>query len=125
MSSDVETKACTRCGETKPVTEYWRDASKASGRYARCAVCQAETERNKRKRYNLTNKSRLIRERTPIQSKARTSVRNAVARGKLAKMPCFLCGDENSEGHHLNYDFPLHVIWLCRKHHKGVHNEIK
>ena len=51
-------------------------------------------------------------------------VRKAVGSGVLAKLPCFCCGSLSSEGHHPNYDEPLSVVWLCRKHHLEIHNGI-
>ena len=45
-------------------------------------------------------------------------------RGKLKKSPCIVCG-ENAEMHHDNYDKPLEITWLCRKHHLEHHKHIK
>jgi len=44
-------------------------------------------------------------------------------RGKLKKSPCIVCG-ENAEMHHDNYDKPLEITWLCRKHHLEHHKHI-
>jgi len=55
--------------------------------------------------------------------KSHTERKNAISSGKMTRLPCYLCGEEKSEGHHLNYDYPYKVVWLCRKHHKGVHYE--
>jgi hypothetical protein len=41
--------------------------------------------------------------------------------GKVVKMPCLVCGDQNSEGHHPDYSRPLDVVWLCNKHHVETH----
>jgi hypothetical protein len=55
---------------------------------------------------------------------ATTAVNNAVRDGKLTKLPCWVCGTtENVEGHHVHYDMPLDVIWLCTKHHAEVHRD--
>jgi len=40
----------------------------------------------------------------------------------LVKYPCEVCGEENSEAHHLDYNDPLNVLWLCKKHHREWHN---
>lgn len=54
---------------------------------------------------------------------ARLALNNAVRRGKVAKLPCWECGETGGvEGHHPDYDAPLDVIWLCRKHHKQLHD---
>lgn len=38
-SVEVATKTCTRCGETKPLTEFHRNRSAPDGRQSRCKVC--------------------------------------------------------------------------------------
>lgn len=49
--------------------------------------------------------------------KCRKIFESAVKSGQIKRMPCVICGDENSEGHHEDYTKPLDVIFLCRKHH--------
>jgi hypothetical protein len=39
------------------------------------------------------------------------------------KQPCSICGAPKAEKHHKNYDAPLDVVWLCRKHHKEQHKK--
>lgn len=44
-------------------------------------------------------------------------------RGKLKPQPCEVCGaTEQIEKHHPDHRFPLHVWWLCRTHHRLLHN---
>lgn len=52
---------------------------------------------------------------------ARTRVKNAIRDGIINKEKCSVCGCEKSEAHHINYDEPLNIIWLCRKHHLEAH----
>lgn len=54
---------------------------------------------------------------------AHTAIGNAVAAGKVTRLPCW-CGNPKSEGHHEDYTKPLEVIWLCRKHHAEAHRKI-
>lgn len=42
-------------------------------------------------------------------------------RGKLIKENCKNCKNEKSQMHHPDYDFPLMVVWLCRKCHLKHH----
>ena len=42
-------------------------------------------------------------------------------RGKLIARPCQVCGSSEVEAHHDNYDKPLDVKWLCRRHHLDAH----
>ena len=39
-------KPCSRCGETQPLTEYWRAGAKHDGRIAVCRGCKLATSRN-------------------------------------------------------------------------------
>lgn len=41
--------------------------------------------------------------------------------GNVERLPCEVCGDPKSEGHHEDYSRPLDVRWLCRRHHAEVH----
>ena len=40
---------------------------------------------------------------------------------KIKQRPCEVCGDENSQAHHYDYNKPLDVMWLCPKHHAEWH----
>lgn len=50
-----------------------------------------------------------------------------VKAGKIAKMPCDVCGSDESECHHERYDTSnpsKWVRWLCRLHHAERHREL-
>lgn len=59
------------------------------------------------------------------KSNARAYAKVYVSRGKIKRLPCLVCGSENSEAHHEDYDKPLDVIWYCRKHHLEHHEKEK
>ncbi len=44
----------------------------------------------------------------------------ALKDGTLARQPCY-CGDINAVAHHRDYNKPLEVEWLCRRHHMKAH----
>ncbi len=80
------------------------------------------------RRYNSSELGRLARKRRwlkkleiqPHKVKARLAVRNAVYRGKIKRLPCEVCRDENSQAHHfMGYEKEhwFDVKWLCRIHH--------
>lgn len=52
---------------------------------------------------------------------AQQALRSALRRGLIIQEPCQECGDANAEAHHPDYDKPMCVDWLCRRHHKAVH----
>jgi hypothetical protein len=45
--------------------------------------------------------------------------------GRLKKLPCEVCGNPKSDGHHDDYAKPLDVKWLCRKHHAERHRAMR
>jgi hypothetical protein len=36
-------------------------------------------------------------------------------------MPCEVCKETNVDAHHDDYNKPLDVRWLCKKHHREHH----
>lgn len=60
------------------------------------------------------------RKNNKIKSNAHHQVRMALKHGVLERKPCY-CGDVNSDAHHPDYNHPLQVEWLCRKHHIRKH----
>ena len=64
----TETKRCTKCGETKPLDAFNRDASKKYGRRSRCRECerQREMERHPKSAAHLHTYS-LLRDRVWVE----------------------------------------------------------
>lgn len=60
-------------------------------------------------------------ERTAEHHKARQKTRQAIASGKLKRLPCEVCGSTTVHAHHDDYSRPLDVRWLCPKHHAEHH----
>ena len=52
---------------------------------------------------------------------ARIAVEVVRNKKQLTKQPCEVCGDLNVVAHHCDYNKPLDVMWLCRKHHAEWH----
>lgn len=61
------------------------------------------------------------REKNPKKTWAHGALRSGIRRGLVEPQPCEICGEEKAEGHHDDYDRPLAVRWLCRRHHKALH----
>ncbi len=52
---------------------------------------------------------------------ARCAVHRAIERGELERQLCEVCKQRMGEAHHMDYDKPLEVSWLCRKCHAKSH----
>lgn len=60
------------------------------------------------------------------KAKARHRLPYHLRTGNIQKKPCEVCGSvENLEAHHDDYSAPLQVRWLCRRHHKQLHKELR
>lgn len=68
---------------------------------------------------------RKYRRNSPKKSEARGKVSGEIAARRLKKKPCAVCGSKKVEAHHTDYDKPLDVIWLCRKHHIEADYELQ
>lgn len=59
------------------------------------------------------------KEKWPERIRARNQVRSAIKSGRICKESCFICGEKKSEAHHYKgYDYSLHVMFLCKPHHR-------
>jgi hypothetical protein len=56
---------------------------------------------------------------------AQRALRSAIKAGLVRQQPCHVCGDPDAEAHHHDYSKPADVVWLCRKHHKAAHRQLR
>lgn len=56
------------------------------------------------------------------ECRARRALHKAVARGKVVRGTCVVCGSSNAFGHHEDYSKRFEVVWLCATHHSMLHN---
>lgn len=82
-----------------------------------CAPCHAKFMREWRKNHPLNDEQKK-------KDICRSYAYVYLKRNRIIKKPCEKCGDINSQMHHSNYDEPLNIIWLCRKHHLELHKEL-
>ena len=146
---------CSKCKKLKPVGSFYKDKSKPTGFRPSCKECDkpyAKAYRNSNKeRYAASHKTwrkknrkqrrpklsaELIRIRTAkstdiwrkknvLKTRVHKKVAVALKSGWLLKMLCHICDSPNSHAHHEDYSKPLEVHWLCPKHHKERHVELK
>jgi ribosomal protein S27AE len=139
----IRFKTCFKCNSVKPLTDFYKHSAMADGHLNKCKECakyDATQHRNNnlekvraydRKRSKNKDRIAIATEYTKLWRKAdrrRVVAHNAVARaiksGKLKRLPCEQCGNDQSVAHHDDYDKPLFVKWLCHschiKHHKRL-----
>lgn len=96
-----------------------------------CLACKAEKSRRWResKRPSKTEADAAAAEKRLIASfkrNVRKITEEYIRKGVLVKQPCEKCGtEEKIEAHHDDYNKPLNVRWLCRKHHLEHHRKHK
>ena len=73
----------------------------------------------------MARKSAKWKKENPKKVRVANIVLNAKRTGKLRQQPCEVCGCKEVEAHHPDYNKPLDVMWLCRKHHLEWHKNNK
>lgn len=61
---------------------------------------------------------RRLRCRRRFRHHVRTPVSNP--KGRIHREPCCRCGEREAEAHHLDYENPFRVAWLCSSCHRKV-----
>lgn len=133
-------KTCKKCGQEKPMSDFYSHPEMKDGKLNHCISCikvyqrirrltnPAVQERDRLRSKTPKRKQHLLavakqwRKNHPLAYKAQTAVGNAIRDGKLKKFPCVICGTtKNIHAHHKNYARPLDVLWLCAKCHHRLH----
>ena len=148
MVTQVETKVCRRCHREKPIEQYNKNPNMAAGRLHQCKNCVSDANRYRllicgdakraadREWYREAYKKPEVRAKFyahhkrrrrvhPDRERAISLVLSAIKYGRLTRMPCVICGDVRSHGHHEDYSKPLEVVWLCAHHHQQRHAELR
>ena len=148
------TKICGGCKKEKPLSEFYahkRDGYQARCKECKREYGRMYNRQPKRREYNKqfykelqasgyfkeyeqkpevkARKNRQMKQyiqdpRLRVKFLARWYARRMTENGTILQQPCALCGNENSQRHHPDYNKPLLIVWLCadchRKLHKGV-----
>ena len=135
----MQTQICTKCGESKALSEYHRDERRAVGARADCKECvrlrmslsQKDRKAYYKQRYSNNKDQRRERDRRYAaenreKQRAKNAVKYAVKTGRLKPVSenvCIGCGNGAEEYHHHSYATVdrLNVIPLCKRCHKRVH----
>src|SRR5665213_1535561 len=137
-------KTCFKCGQSKPRSEFYAHPQMGDGLLGKCKACtkkdvmdryfakpdqirkyEKERTQTPHRKEKARGYLKSHRARYPQKNAARMAVNCAVRGGKLKRLPCEICGNPKSEGHHEDYSKPLEVRWLCDPHHKAAHKAMK
>ena len=123
MRSTITAK-CGECGGVFNAVAY--EIRRGGGKF-----CSRKCQRANQARINAAamKSSLSLREmrlrwkkNTPLSvHRAHDIVEREVLAGRLSRRPCGVCGIERVDAHHDDYNQPLNVLWLCRKHHIARH----
>lgn len=133
-----EEKKCFKCGEIKPLADFYSHKKMKDGHVNKCKDCnKTDVHKNRLKKidyyreYDRNRGNRQGSEYTqnyrnshPMKYAAHILVGNAVRDGRLVKSDkCEECSAKGGSlhGHHDDYAMPLNVRWLCPVCHKAWH----
>jgi len=134
----IQMKTCSKCKETKPLSEFYKDKSRKDGCSNKCIICQREYYQSKQyklaqKRYCQSKKGKVTRRSSvkrfyinhPERFKAKDAVKYAIATGKITpakKLNC-TCGKQVEQYHHWSYlpEYWFDVQPVCRDCHIKMH----
>lgn len=121
------TKLCRRCGHSQSLTEYYVHAEMADGHLNICKTCKRADARAHRQTPagQAAERRKYLQDKAADKRRARGLIINDVARGKLQRPPCQVCGKPNAEAHHRDYTRPRDVQWLCPEHHGQAHRQMR
>ena len=137
---------CSKCGDSKPLTLFYRHPFGKGGHDTTCSECRKVAVRQNRaariEYYRAYDRARAVQpdrvearkrlnqvkpsartEKDPLKRSARVALGNAVRDGRIKRPPeCEVCGAPcDPHGHHDDYTSPLDVIWCCTPCHALIH----
>ncbi len=138
----MQTKICCRCKREKAIGEFYKHSR--DGCQSMCKLCckarskteafkqyqrayQREYSKKPEVKSKLRESKAQYRQRIDVRIKnlARRYTNLAILRGELTREPCATCGKEQGEAHHLDYEQPLMIVWLCEECHRKLHFNLK
>lgn len=123
-----ECKECTKSRVKKyrennieKVREYDRNRPNVKERNERFKAAQKERMKDAEYRKIVNGMRKKWAEKNTVKRAAHIIVSNRIRGGVLIKQPCEVCGELKVDAHHDDYEKPLDVRWLCKKHHAEHH----
>jgi|LSQX01.1.fsa_nt_gb hypothetical protein len=129
--ADGHLNKCKECNKLdvrenrKKNIEYYREYDRSRANQPQRADARHEYQKSERGRSVLSKAKALYIKNNAKKRSSHTKIRNGIRDGIIFPLPCEICGHEKTEAHHSHYDLPLHVTWLCSKHHAKLHKEFR
>jgi hypothetical protein len=153
MATEIITKQCPRCKETKSLSRFYKSHNRRNGCQVYCINCTKEHWQTKeyktiQKRYHQSKKAKVANKKyqqsekgkamlkrknklsyikNPEKWKANRSISHAVRDNKLPHpntLQCHYCPKQAEEYHHPDYSKPLYVLPTCKKCHRIIHTNV-
>ena len=128
-------KKCFKCKIDKELVDFYPHKQMKDGHLNKCRDCArmdsaAQLELNKlNPDWVAKEKERVRLKQLKLAGSKRTKiyerVKAAIVSGAVKQEPCAICGEEKTEGHHEDYDKPLDLVWLCKRHHADRHLHLR
>lgn len=124
-------KVCSKCDKAKELDKFPNHRSRKDGKHPYCKECRRQQARIYRKtdrykavatEYNKQGGKDAV-ERWRQKNKHKRRAHSAVYQHLSPQICAFLDHECNGtiEAHHDDYDKPLNVVWMCRRHHAMYH----
>jgi hypothetical protein len=131
-------KRCFKCGEDKPLSQFYKHKQMADGHLNKCKEC-AKKDVHVNRINNIDHYRKYDRDRgnrqppdylrkwrktNPKKWACHVKLNNEIRKGNITRKPCEECGASGlTHAHHDDYSIPLDVRWLCPACHKQWHTE--
>lgn len=113
-------KICSKCKKLLPLKKFCVDREKKTGICSQCHQCKNEKNKDYRDKYYKIYNKKFKKERS-----ARSLVSRQIKKGEIKRGTCIVCKSKtNIVAHHEDYNKPLQIIWICRRHHYALHHHL-
>lgn len=117
---------CQHCGKIRLVA--LGDFNLGKGKFCshKCSLAANMRYKNGSNHHNWKGGSlesaRRYTRKNSLKQHCRDITRGAIALGWIEVKTCEVCGNPKVQPHHVDYEQPFLVYFLCRKHHLEAHN---
>ena len=112
----MDKQICSTCHTEKDLNDFQLDSGKRSGHDVICKLCRKDKRKLKKDLDNSRRKSWYHSHKNIEKARYEAKYKFPIPK-ECAVEGC----EEIGERHHLDYNFPLDIVWLCKRHHYMAH----